>query len=1403
MGKFSWSFKLLVLFIVGITSVMPTFANEINYANQVFWFEKEQLTNQLSKIAQDRHSFNLDLSNGDYYVTVFAKSSTPITIEAEEQICFHGAAIGDKQIEAAFEVTVTDQQLNLNIIGSVESIDAIEVSSILKFDFGNQQTAPGYIKVSAKTSYSEELGYGFNNPSKIIDRAFYNTTDPLLSDSVRFVEGRRFGSNSFKINLVPGRYHFSFATGAIARESLYVNGLPAILNITGNFSREQFEMDIPDGLAEITLDGKAGTSFELSALEIKKIADQKTIPPTIWLGGDSTVCNYYPIEPVNKESITGWGQVLPFYLTNDYILRNYATSGQTTKGFREDGAFDAILAQIKPGEYFIVQLGINDRNKYPLADFRANLEYFVDQIRAKGGIPVLVTPQGRSDGFKLDPWNNLTHGVSGWAGHYDMIRIVAREKNTLLIDNANLSSAYYVSIGEEATKKLYADPTHPNYYGALQLARIISEEFKSQGIQIETTGQKTNYASYGNLRFYTPELKNLAGVVQSEFTDSEDLVVSILARNSSKDREIVTIVVQLIDGNGDLITESVATYQVDAYNDRALETVLKIPERPINLSLKLSVLAGDYQKGQLIEDTVVEYQSKHKYILPADQVEGFEYGYPIGIEVAQQADPSFDGWAMLGSNATRQATLEYDARRKSHYIQVYSEQGVRADGSKGSTVLSRDFPASGLVAMEFDVNFYNGVGSILFKNTGATSWGLGHTAISVAASGRNIVVSDGLDEQVLIKNFSELKWYRFQILTNVDTKRYSIKAYDGKQLIAELDNLEYAITNGVQATGIRNINVFLPDLAVDKRINVDNVYIYQPIVRHIDLKALGNGVQVPDDGVNQLELIATALPVSSFAWSLAEDYPGVTVEPVPGQFNRAVLQVGSQAIAQPVTVIATTGGKHATIEIPLSSTTFGIEIQGKANHLIPFTSQAESQYTAVVRDGSGSILEESVTWYLYDHSSLEPLVTDDIYLNSKTGMLTIKDSAQPSILLLRAVLDSDPVVSKDLEVVIYNMKYDFGLSTEKILPGYTKVTPNTLYSENTGFGIDPNTPVSGKVVDGRELTGDYIYADQYFRFKQQLPPGNYRVKLTFADVEPNNLSVGVENAPTQRFRSNEYYDNRIMKGIVSFSQDKPAELVFDVAVVDGVLDIDFMGNLVNVTQYKAMVNALEITKLPALTKGDKPTLYLAGDSTVANYSATDIMAGWGQMLGEFLGPDYIINNRAIGGRSSASFYREGRLEEILLNIKPGDYLLIQFGHNDGTFNNEARYCGNPDYEMLYAKYYIEGAKQRGATPIIVTSVPMHGFTSTATLGTYVASAKKVAEQTNTLLIDLHHDALAYYNNLPGTQQEKQAIVDSYYILDKKGGRDFTHFTKDGARKIAELVYQRLQELQLIPDFSKP
>ncbi|WP_411345302.1 rhamnogalacturonan acetylesterase [Paenibacillus sp. WLX1005] len=213
------------------------------------------------------------------------------------------------------------------------------------------------------------------------------------------------------------------------------------------------------------------------------------------------------------------------------------------------------------------------------------------------------------------------------------------------------------------------------------------------------------------------------------------------------------------------------------------------------------------------------------------------------------------------------------------------------------------------------------------------------------------------------------------------------------------------------------------------------------------------------------------------------------------------------------------------------------------------------------------------------------------------------------------------------------------------------------------------------------------------------------------------------------------------------------------------------------------------------------TVYLAGDSTVQTYrSSQQPQAGWGQMIGSYFDSGVVISNHAIGGRSSRSFIEQGRLDTILNQIQPGDYLMIQFGHNDADTKPE-RYTPVNDYRN-YLKQYIDGARSKGANPILVTSVSRRDYDANGqfktSFPTYVQAMKEVAVETNTPLLDLSARSVALYNQVgvEGTKSIFLHAAAGIYPYFPDGVADNTHFQEQGAVRIASLVADGIRDLQL-------
>lgn len=368
--------------------------------------------------------------------------------------------------------------LTVLLFGSRTGLNAKAAAVSYKFDFGGGALQSGYIGVSASLAYSKTLGYGFNTPANMKNVTASGTG--VASDAVQFLTYGTKSTNTFNVDLPNGLYEVTVILGNTTRASVAAEGVFQIMNMTGNNATDKFQIPITDGQLNILVtEGKAGTAFTLSALEITKLSDNPVTNRTIYIGGDSTVCNYYPLATSTQ---AGWGQMLPLYInTGTFQIRNMATGGQFARGFRDDGQFEAIMKYIKPGDYFIVQFGINDsnsKNNETEAEYKEIMRDMARQVKAKGAVVVLSAPQGKATDFNA---NNVHSAVDKWYRHSTVA--LAGEESVPLVDLNVLSSAYFTSIGPTATAALYlTDSLHPNRAGATQLARIVTEELKRQGL---------------------------------------------------------------------------------------------------------------------------------------------------------------------------------------------------------------------------------------------------------------------------------------------------------------------------------------------------------------------------------------------------------------------------------------------------------------------------------------------------------------------------------------------------------------------------------------------------------------------------------------------------------------------------------------------------------------------------------------------------------------------------------------------------------------------------------------------------------------------------------------------------------------------------------------------------------
>lgn len=215
------------------------------------------------------------------------------------------------------------------------------------------------------------------------------------------------------------------------------------------------------------------------------------------------------------------------------------------------------------------------------------------------------------------------------------------------------------------------------------------------------------------------------------------------------------------------------------------------------------------------------------------------------------------------------------------------------------------------------------------------------------------------------------------------------------------------------------------------------------------------------------------------------------------------------------------------------------------------------------------------------------------------------------------------------------------------------------------------------------------------------------------------------------------------------------------------------------------------------------TIYLAGDSTVAAAPRSRApRAGWGEMLDDWFDDNVMVKNMAASGRSAKSFVEEGRLARLLHEMKKGDYLFIQFGHNDEKVNDPARHTEPFTTYQAYLKQYIDGARAKGATPVLITPVERRRFSADGRAldshGPYPAAMKALAKQEHVPFIDLTAKSKQRFEQL-GPERTKRWflwLAPGEHPNYPNGISDNTHFHQRGAKEIARLVVEGIVELNL-------
>ena len=330
----------------------------------------------------------------------------------------------------------------------------------------------------------------------------------------------------------------------------------------------------------------------------------------------------------------------------------------------------------------------------------------------------------------------------------------------------------------------------------------------------------------------------------------------------------------------------------------------------------------------------------------------------------------------------------------------------------------------------------------------------------------------------------------------------------------------------------------------------------------------------------------------------------------------------------------------------------------------------------------------------------------------------------------------------------------------------------------------------GSGVERRDRSGGYLYS-------VALPQGTYRVTLTLGDKHsPGRTTVKAESRrlflrdvpskPGQTITRTflvDVRDARLPAQPANAPRFGQAVLLDERDLAsfswDDKLTLEFLG--------QPRVSAIHIEQ------ADVPRLFLAGDSTVAD-QYTEPFTSWGQMLPAMLDDRVAVANHAKSGGTMKSFLAQLRFSKILTQVRKGDWLFIQFGHNDQKAEWPMTYL---DPELTYPAYlrsYIAEARRRGVHPVLVTSPERRNFEADGhiknTLGAYADAARKVAAAEDVPLIDLNRDSIAIMQAL-GPEVSPLAFAQD--------GKDRTHNNNYGAWLYAAAIARRIGET--IPELA--
>ena len=536
------------------------------------------------------------------------------------------------------------------------------------------------------------------------------------------------------------------------------------------------------------------------------------------------------------------------------------------------------------------------------------------------------------------------------------------------------------------------------------------------------------------------------------------------------------------------------------------------------------------------------------------------------------------------------------------------------------------------------------------------------------------------------------KWYKIVLSADKTTESCFVKVYDlNGQFVGETDSIAwtenseptyYSIGFANKQTGTVDFDAYRAYYpAADISTYTLNISQETLSIPNKDTATLSASVK-SKEGYNI---------TGAAEWSILEDdMQDIIITPDVVDSHKATITLGEGASAGEATVQVNIGGYTKTIKLNITDSAESIKFTSSQGSLaIPLDEKSvnTAKYSAAVINGDGMDLNRNVSLGIYDKNNVNKYnLPDGISFDASAGTISVTSAAVPCVFTVRATGESSDgkMLSRSVKVTVHGLSFDFGSGAdESVADGYTDINPLTTYTVSRGYGIEGSAKAEGTPsIDNAK--SDYLSGD--FTFKAKVTKGkHYRVKIAFSgDLVSEYVSEALSGHERTLAAEGTTHTGYTVK------TEEITEQVYDIPVVDDVMDLKFSG---------ARVAYISIEKVEK-TAAEKPNIWSVGDSTIGNsgsyaYNLARDQANYPEFTAL---ADY--HNNGKGSRNLKTYYTQGWLDNILINIRPGDIVTIG---NMGT--NPGGMSGTQFKAPL--DYYVDACLAMGAK-VILTSYTPHG-----------------------------------------------------------------------------------------------